>query len=114
MSSPLTEDFLATVLSCLTLLHVPKVWACTFALSVFFIFLNARIWWGGIQSSIRPRHRQTSARPCFLAVVDARYRFVMVDAGQCFLTGFTRIPRVPPKQTEIAWDEIRDRSSMRL
>jgi len=44
-----------------------------------------------------------------------------VHMDQCFSNGVLRnlrvpqvVPGVPPKQTEIAWDEIRSHNSMRL
>jgi len=41
---------------------VAKVGAGIFAVPAFLTFLNTRIWWGGLQSSTRPGHHQTSAR----------------------------------------------------
>jgi len=43
-------------------LHVAKTWTGGFAVPVFIIFINTRLWNGGIQSIIRPWHHQTSAR----------------------------------------------------
>ena len=53
-------------------LYVAKVWAGGLAVPLFLVFLYYCIshvlqYWnlvGGIQSSIRPGHHQTSARPC--------------------------------------------------
>jgi len=45
----------------------------------------------------------------------SRWLRVYYSIDQCFSTGFREwLPGVPPKQTEIAWDEIRNHSSMQL
>ena len=45
-------------------LHLARISAGIFAVPVFLTFLGTRVWLGGTQSSIRPGHHQTSARPC--------------------------------------------------